>query len=85
MNCARADCGKPATKRPVLSFAAKVLPHGPRARGELGIGLCDQHAVADPAEFVTDEGWAQICAGMAAMGRAEPDRDTLRIEFEAIQ
>ena len=85
MKCCKLECAKAATKMPVLTFAAKVAPHGVRAEGELLMPLCDEHAVPDVDEFVTDQAWAQICAGVRSAGKAEPDRNTLRVKFRPIQ
>lgn len=85
MTCSKLGCSCMATKRPVLSFAAKGHPNAPRARAELGLAVCDEHAVADLDAWVTDVGWAQICTALRRAGRAAPDRGSLRVEFVAMK
>lgn len=84
MNCSKVGCTCQATKRPVLSFKAEGFPTSPRARAEVQLGVCDEHATPDPGEWVTDAGWAQICVALRAAGRAAPDRKTLRVEYLTI-
>ena len=84
MNCSKLGCLCVATKRPVLTFAAKAHPKTPRARAEVGLLVCEEHAVTDPAEWVTDAGWMQICRAIRGAGKAAPDRASLRVEFLAV-
>lgn len=83
--CARKNCVKHATKQPVLTFAAIIAPNGPRGRAELGMYVCEEHALPDPAEYITDISWQIIVTGMRANGHADPCRRTCRIEFNTLQ
>lgn len=84
MNCSKLNCTCLATKRPVLTFASKRWPKAARARAEVGLVVCDTHAVDDVAEYVTDAGWAQIVATLRAAGKAEPSRESLQVHYLAL-
>lgn len=81
MICLRTGCGRPGVWIPVLSFAAKVFPRGPRCTAEIGLAVCHEHALPDPDLFLTDAGWKQIMEGLRQAGKAEPDRSTVTITF----
>jgi hypothetical protein len=85
MNCSRIDCGHKATKWPLVSFAAKANPLGPRPEFKFPLAVCDAHAEPDPALYVSDEGWKQIVDEFAGRGLAQPDRTTLRVDFVPCQ
>jgi hypothetical protein len=85
IKCAVQECGKEATKCPHLSIAAKVMPHGPRVPMVLALPLCEDHAIPDASKYVTDAGWQGIKHSFAELGRAEPDRKTMRVTFVSLQ
>ncbi len=85
MDCSRIGCGHKATKYPLVSFAAKANPNGPRTEFKFPLPVCDKHAQPDPALYVSDAGWQQIVDGFTARGLAEPDRATLRVDFVPCQ
>ena len=85
MNCNKIGCTKAATKKPRISFAALVNPDGPRAHMEIGVYVCDEHADTNPAAYISDIGWSQICKEVRRNGKADPDRDSLRVEFIEVQ
>jgi hypothetical protein len=81
-NCSRIDCGSPARVLPVLTFRAiDTAPDAVRAKATISLPLCDRHAVADPALYVSDESWATIVAGVTLSGRVAPDRSSIEVEF----
>ncbi len=82
MKCSRTGCPRAATRNPVLTFAAE--PNGVRASARLKLPICAEHAQNNPALFVSDEGWSQICSAMKDAGAKAPDRSTLQVEFSII-
>lgn len=85
MNCDRIGCKHRATKWPVITFASKQDPTGPRAEFRFPLAVCDKHAAPDIAMYVSDQGWAQIAETFGQRGLGEPDRSTLRVEFVPCQ
>ena len=81
MNCTRTGCGSVANCLPVITFAAEVMPAGPRGRAVLQLPVCTSHAVADPDLFLTEDAWRALTAQMRAAGMARPGRDTVALEF----
>jgi len=84
MNCSRTGCTNVATKLPKVSFAAKVKRYGARAHFQFPLPVCDEHAVADPALYITDDSWDHIVDTIKFAGYAEPDRTTVEISFVPI-
>jgi len=77
-------CTRPARWRVVFLLFADRREHGdhPPARGETTISVCDEHkATVKPADFISDEGWATICAGFKLANKAPPVRKATRLEF----
>lgn len=83
MKCSRTGCPRAATRTPSLTFASE--PNGVRASAGINLPICAVHAQNDPALFVSDEGWSQICSAMKDAGLKTPDRSTLQVEFSLIQ
>lgn len=81
MKCNKKDCKADAHLTPVISFASKVKPDGPRVEARLGLLVCREHATDDATQYVGDEGWAQIVAAIKKQGRAYPDRKTLQVRY----
>lgn len=80
--CGRIDCTRKATKRPILSFASKVDPTGPRVVFQYPVLVCDVHASVDPNIYIDNDGWENIKKAMRHNGKAAPDRSTLAVSFE---
>lgn len=83
--CARSGCEAEATLLPMLTFKAKNAPLDlPRARVQLPLPLCRDHADTDPHCYVSEDGWASIVAAMISRGKREPDRASLQVIFCAL-
>lgn len=76
--CGRDGCAKPGIWYPVLVLRA----HGGEAGVVLALKVCERHRKALGVEdFVTEQGWREICAGAARIGRPEPDRALTTLEW----
>lgn len=80
--CAKVDCGKPGMWHPVLLLRVH-MGHQP-APALMNIVVCDHHKkVCTTDDFLTDQGWKQICAGFKQIGRQEPTRELTELAWEA--
>lgn len=87
--CMRKGCAQPALWTPVLVLSASVAKYGehPPARAGVGLELCDEHRTAADifAEFLDHgDNWQRIVSGFDAAGRARPERELARIEWQRL-
>lgn len=80
--CGRAGCERIALWRPVLLLRPpRPLVNG-TASAELPLKVCDTCRMTTGVEdYVTDEGWQQICEGFHSVGRPPPERSRTTIEW----
>jgi hypothetical protein len=72
--CAHLDCPNTGTHHPVLLLRPLGYTGAP-AEAVLGILVCPAHQEGKTAaDFIVDEGWAQLQAVARAAGKAEADR-----------
>lgn len=84
VSCAHTDCPNAGTRRPTLLVSPADHPNytGEPARLTLGIFVCDIHQEGTTAaDFIVDEGWAQIEAAFALAHKARPNRDTVGLAW----
>lgn len=87
-DCCKKDCNGKAEFLPVLLIWA--LGDWKRRdnaciRMEMGLGLCQYCArVVKVENLLDDSGWAQIYQAITGAGRAEPNRDSVRLELKPI-
>lgn len=82
--CGHIDCPNEGTRHPTLLVSPADHPNytGEPARITLGILVCDSHqGGTTAADFIVDEGWAQLEASFAAMHKARPDRATVGLAW----
>lgn len=83
-NCGKKGCASLARWQVVLEFRSPLAPQYP-ATAFIDLALCDGHKESSTAEdFITDEGWGQICAGLAAAKKAQPRRDLTTVKFRPL-
>lgn len=82
MNCARLNCQHAATCYPVLTFTPEGHPESARGHLRMLLPLCDEHAFTEPTHFINDEGWAELVQSLRTNGQRDPDRASLRVQFE---
>lgn len=78
--CAHPDCPNEGTRHPTLLVMPTGHPDyaGEPARLTLGILVCPAHQEGTTAaDFIVDEGWAQIERVFAVAHKAPPDRATV--------
>jgi len=86
--CNFKGCGKTENlKEVVITFKDSVnAPEDHRVEAVIqDLLVCPDHAHPQPAEFVTDDGWNKIVAGMLGAGLASPARETVKIVFRPTQ
>jgi hypothetical protein len=72
--CGRVGCDREARWRVGLSLGRRGHDGSP-ALAWLGIAVCQPHRDSTSAsDYISDEGWATICEGMASSGAMIPDR-----------
>lgn len=81
--CGRTGCFATSHWYPVLLLYPKGAPDWPEPiKSIVGLPHCQHHAdTAKLTDFLTDESWARITAAIEAAGYAEPDRDTIQLDF----
>lgn len=81
--CCRLGCENPAAWQPILVLCH---PNGKdTCEAILRLGVCEACKPQLVAEdFVCDEGWAQIVAGMLAANAAPPDRAKTKLDWRRI-
>ena len=82
--CSFKGCGKSENlSEVVITFKDAIdAPESHRCEGVIqDLLVCPDHAHPQPAEFVTDDGWNKIVAGMLSSGFAAPARETVKIKF----
>lgn len=81
--CNRNGCGEPSKWQIALVFFA--AGHTQAHQGlvaEMGLALCDVHGkAATAADFLTDEGFAQVCHAMRMIGKAAPERALTKVKL----
>jgi hypothetical protein len=87
--CGRKDggeaCPNPGIWQPVLLIYAPYI-HGfnEPVRAALGLAVCGEHKdSAVVADFLSDEGWAQIADGFRQIGRVDPDRRRTQLAWRS--
>jgi len=82
MKCNRENCEKDAVKKVRLLFYAPSdkLKEKP-VEAIFNLFVCSDHAIPDPALYVTDEGWKTIEKTFKEQGLIIPDRNTIEVTF----
>lgn len=85
MNCAKVNCQLEFNCMfPVLLIWAKGIPKsaGKPIEMVIGIPVCGRcQRTARAKDYMTDEGWSDLCARLKIIGKAEPDRDTMGLRW----
>lgn len=82
--CDQKGCEARSTVRPILLFFAP-WPNDCPAKGVLGREYCADHGRALCVDqFITDEGWLQLCAGFDRVGKVRPERARVALELEPV-
>jgi hypothetical protein len=84
MNCSKTGCTHEAAFYPVLTFTPQGFPDAERARLGMMLPLCEKHASHDPANYITDGAWAELCHTIGTMGKRLPDRASIEVEFKPL-
>lgn len=83
MTCAKKGCTKEAKWHPVLLFYAPKELHCPvPLQSVLSIGICQEcQSTAKTTDFLSEDGWLQICASVAALGKVKPKQSLTRLAW----
>ena len=82
--CSFKGCGKSENlSEVVITFKDAIdAPEDHRVEAVVqDLLVCPKHAHPQPANFVTDDGWNKIVAGMLGAGFKAPARETVKIVF----
>ncbi len=86
--CSLIGCEDEAKHHPVLllfhySKNGRSITYSKKpAEAVLDLGLCDSHAKRATADqFISAEGWEQVCAGFAKIGKAMPTRHLTKLKL----
>lgn len=85
--CDRKRCMNDAQMFPILVIPAPKWSANPKAKieMELGVNVCQKHAVEDPNEFVDEAGWKQIKENFQARRMTLPERNRVTVIFKALE
>jgi hypothetical protein len=90
LKCSMGECKRPARWQIGMMLHAVSMPAEQRtdknaAKGLTSLVVCDEcRASVKPKDLLSPEGRARIATGFFRAGRAMPDFDNVRIEFEEI-
>lgn len=82
-NCDKRGCLRPAAWSPCLLLYVPTSYHCPEPiHAALNLGICDECSGESKAEdFISEEGWEQICDSLKAAGKVRPDRKLTKIAW----
>lgn len=84
MRCER-DCLEQGIWHPVLELRHESKP-GMKAPAILDMLVCDKcRAISTPEDFISEEGWAQISAGVVNAGYPMPTRKLTTLAWMSAQ
>lgn len=83
--CWSTDCRKLAVKQVILSFSFEPnTPANQLCKAELGMKVCEDHAIPDPSIYAPNAMWEQIVWNFGQMHLRKPLRETIQVEFVTI-
>lgn len=83
--CSAKDCNRVGQFRPTIVIGPVGDPKAIIARIRVEtMQLCGDCRTYDANIFMTDKLWDTICLQAKTFGKSEPDRTTLRIEYDDI-